>query len=279
MRFWEVATVTMEPEQTPAVEEQPAPEIEDQDTPVPPVEDAPEPETPAPEPEAYVPDLTTVAGIAEAERRFPAFKDQQEKHRLDARNAEKQRLTRELGEDTRVQHLVSQLRDRLLDADDANVPKTVAEALKLNSDYHADRLSKAAAMAAARNFGWDADTLSAVVGAIETKEGADLDTYANTIFEASVKASAKKEAASEIASAEKRIQKEYDAKLAAAKKAFSLEGQPQRQSPPTSSGGGVVAGRTITSSQYQSGRRQERETWRKEGYSIVDETGSVLARA
>ena len=265
----EVATVTMEPEQTPAVEEQPAPEPEEQ-TPESdaPVAEAPETETPEPEPEApYVPDLSTDAGIAEAERRFPDFKNQRDKIRADARNAEKQRLTRELGEDTRVQHLVSQLRDRLLDADDANVPKTVAEALKLNSDYHADRLSKAAAMAAAKNFGWDDDTLSAVVGAIDTKVGADLDTYANTIFEASVKASAKKEAAAEIEKAEKRIQKDYDAKLAAAKKAMALEAQPQKDSPPTSSGGGAVTG--ITPATWAAATYEQRQEWKKQGVEPV----------
>ena len=237
----EVTTVTMEPEQTEAVEEQIAPEVEDQVTPVPPVEDAPEPETPAPEPEAYVPDLTTVAGIAEAERRFPAFKDQQEKHRLDARNAERQRLTRELGEDTRVHGLVSQLRDRLLDADDADAPKTVAEAFKLNGDWHTDRVTRTLAANAARAYGWDEATLKVTLDNLERLTGGDLDGYAENILTASVTAQAKKQAEAEIAAAEKRFQKKYETDLAAAKKAMALESAPARSSPPSTSGGGSAA--------------------------------------
>ena len=234
--------MTMEPEQTEAVEEQIAPEVEDQVTPVPPVEDAPEPETPAPEPEAYVPDLTTVAGIAEAERRFPAFKDQQEKHRLDARNAERQRLTRELGEDTRVHGLVTQLRDRLFDADDADASKTVAEAFKLNGDWHTDRVTRTLAANAARAYGWDEATLKVTLDNLERLTGGDLDGYAENILTASVTAQAKKQAEAEIAAAEKRFQKKYETDLAAAKKAMALESAPARSSPPSTSGGGPGSG-------------------------------------
>lgn len=264
--------MTMEPEQTEAAPEQDAPEPEEQapnEEPETPEDGAPGTETPEAEAEApYTPDLTTDAGIAEAERRFPTFKAQQEKHRADARNAERQRLVRESGEDRRVQGLVSQLRDRLLDADDQDAPKTVAEALKLNGDYHTDRVSRAVALAAAKAHGWDEDTLKVTLENIERLSGGDLDSFAETVVSASVTAQAKKIAAAEIEKAEKRIQKEADARIAAAVKAAKVEVRQVKDNPPTTSASGASAGRPTTS-QWADASFEQRQEWKRNGVEPV----------
>ncbi len=156
--------------------------------------------------------------------------------------AERARLRREAGESSRIQNMVAQLRDRLRDEDDAETPATVAMFLKANTDHEADRLARSAATAAAKNHGWDEATLKSTLDLIDRLKGDDLDELADALHRNSVQAEAERIAATKIADAEKRLQREFDRKLADAKKAWAIEAQPSRVAPPTSSGGGAAAG-------------------------------------
>lgn len=205
------------------------------------------------------------AKLESTARDVEARKEESARQRVEAERA---RLRREAGESTRIQGMVAQLRDRLRDEDDAETPKTVAMFLQANSDHEADRIARAAATAAAKNHGWDEATLASTLELIDHMKGDELDVFAEKLHTNSVRAEAERIATAQTAEVEKRLQKDYDKRLADAKKAFAVESQPRRENPPTASGGGAAAGRP-TLKQYEAATSEQRREWMKQGVEPV----------
>ena len=182
--------------------------------------------------------------------------------------AERARLRREAGESSRVQQMVAQMRERLRDEEDSEAPQTVALFLKANSDHEADRIARAAATAAAKNHGWDDATLQSTLELIDRMKGDELDEFAEKLHTNSVQAAAERIAATKIADAEKRLQREFEKKLADAKKAAAIESQPRRDGPPTASGGGMANGGP-TPAQWAAATYEQRQEWKKQGVEPV----------